>query len=139
MLAAGGWYLAARPDPPGGRRAAPPTRAEEFRRHLFEQLQPVALANCELERFGEPHDGGYLMCGNLLGSVTAGYSYGISGYDGWGCDISRRTGATVHQYDCFDLTRPACPAGRRCSTTNALQEPRSRIPRGASSTPWRTS
>jgi len=82
------------------------------RQLLFESLQPVAVTNCVLKRFGEPHDGGYLMCGNLLDAVESGYSYGISGYDGWGCDISTRLGVTVHQYDCFDTTRPACPAGR---------------------------
>lgn len=81
------------------------------RMQLFEELQPVRLANCTLERFGETHDGGYLMCANLLGAVASGYSYGISGYDQWGCDISGRFGVSVHQYDCFDLTRPACPNG----------------------------
>jgi hypothetical protein len=81
------------------------------RRAYFELLQSVALANCELERFGEPNDGGYLMCGNLLGRVQSGYSYGISGYDGWGCDISTKFGVNVHQYDCFDTTRPECPKG----------------------------
>jgi hypothetical protein len=81
------------------------------RRALFEALQPVALVNCQLERFGEPHDGGYLMCGNLLSGGQAGYSYGISGYDQWGCDISTRLNVTVHQYDCFDTTQPACPGG----------------------------
>ena len=65
----------------------PPAVAEQ-RQALFEMLQPVALTNCELERFGEAHDGGYLMCGNLLGGVQSGYWYGISGYDKWGCDIS---------------------------------------------------
>src|SRR5438876_4320051 len=47
------------------------------REALFETLQPVALSNCRLERFGEAYDGGYLMCGNLLENVEAGYSYGI--------------------------------------------------------------
>jgi hypothetical protein len=88
------------------------TATVEQRRQLFEMLQPVALANCSLERFGEPHDGGYLMCGNLLGEVGVGYSYGISGYDQWGCDISTRFGITVHQFDCFDTTQPTCPGGR---------------------------
>lgn len=86
-------------------------RAEQLRRFLFNELQPVRLANCELQRFGEPNDGGYLLCGNLLRGVQAGYSYGISGYDGWGCDISRRLEVKVHQYDCFDLTRPVCEGG----------------------------
>jgi hypothetical protein len=85
---------------------------EQNRKDLFAELQPVGLANCELRRFGEPHDGGYLMCANLLASVQSGYSYGISGYDQWGCDISRRLAVPVHQYDCFDLRRPACPDGK---------------------------
>jgi hypothetical protein len=88
-----------------------PPRDQWLRQALFEELQPVSLRNCVLERFGEPNDGGYLMCGNLLDAVEAGYSYGISGYDGWGCDISRRFRVTVHQYDCFDTRQPACPGG----------------------------
>jgi hypothetical protein len=81
------------------------------RQAYFQMLQPVALSGCELQRFGESNDGGYLMCGNLLGGVQAGYSYGISGYDGWGCDISTRAKVTVHEYDCFDTTEPKCPKG----------------------------
>jgi hypothetical protein len=81
------------------------------RETLFELLQPVVLSNCELERFGERNDGGYLMCANLLGQVEAGYSYGIANYDQWGCDISKRLGVTLHQYDCFDTRQPACPGG----------------------------
>jgi len=66
-------------------RLAPPIREA-----LFNELQAVPLANCTFERFGEKNDGGYLLCSNLLQAVKAGYSYGISGYDGWGCDISTR-------------------------------------------------
>jgi hypothetical protein len=85
--------------------------AEYARERLYAELQPVALANCRMERFGEPNDGGYLMCANLLDDVQAAYSYGIAGYDQWGCDISRRFDVPVHQYDCFDLTRTSCPGG----------------------------
>ena len=92
-------------------RLAVPTEPFQVRRILFREIQPVKLANCNLERFGEAHDGGYLVCGNLLGAVQSAYSYGISGYDGWGCDVSRRLGVTVHQYDCFDLRRPSCSGG----------------------------
>ena len=81
------------------------------RQLLFGELRPVRLANCTLQRFGEPHDGGYLLCGNLLGAVRAGYSYGINGYDGWGCDVSKALGAVVHQYDCFNPIVPICPGG----------------------------
>jgi hypothetical protein len=85
--------------------------ARSVRQELFKLVQPVKLKNCTLERFGEPHDGGYLMCANLLGGAKAGYSYGISGYDQWGCDLSRRLSVPVHQYDCFNLTRPVCSGG----------------------------
>ena len=81
----------------------------EIRQQLFNAVQPIRMANCDLERFGEDNDGGYLMCGNLLEAVQVGYSYGISGYDGWGCDVSTRLAVAVHQYDCFDIRRPACP------------------------------
>jgi hypothetical protein len=89
----------------------PLTRAEEIRQALFREIQPVKLSNCDLRRFGEPNDGGYLVCDNLLGAVQSGYSYGISGYDGWGCDISRSLRIPVHQYDCFNLTQPVCDGG----------------------------
>jgi hypothetical protein len=81
------------------------------RQALFDMLQPVALTDCQLERFGEAHDGGYLMCANLLSGVQSGYSYGIGGYDKWGCDVSTRLNLTVHQYDCFNTTQPACADG----------------------------
>jgi hypothetical protein len=129
--AAAGWFVVKQRTPERPRPALP-SRAEEVRRHLFDELQPVALANCELERFGEPNDGGYLMCANLLGSATAGYSYGIAGYDGWGCDISRRTGITIHQYDCFDPTRPRCEGGStvfhdECVSAETFTDPQGRF------------
>ena len=89
-----------------------PLTARQTRQQLFAEIQPIALKNCTLQRFGNRNDGGYLMCGNLLGNVQSAYSYGIAGDDSWGCDISRLSGVTVHQYDCFDTTRPACPGGR---------------------------
>lgn len=86
--------------------------AERSLRHtVFVLLRPVALSNCELARFGEANDGGYLMCGNLLDEAKAVYSYGIAGFDGWGCDLSTRLRAQVHEYDCFDTKAPACPGG----------------------------
>ncbi len=93
--------------------AARPFRAtdRQFRQTLWDELQPVVLANCEFERMGEAYDGGYLMCGNLLGEVEAGYSYGIANYDKWGCDISTKLGVKLHQYDCFDTRQPACQGG----------------------------
>jgi hypothetical protein len=88
------------------------TGTPEERETLFQLLHPVPLANCQLARFGEKYDGGYLLCSNLLKDVQAGYSYGISGYDKWGCDVSTKRGVPVHQYDCFNLKRPVCAAGK---------------------------
>ena len=99
-----GW--ANRPAP-----SAVPDEPYHVRRLLLKEIQPIALANCELERFGEQNDGGYLVCGNLLRRVQSAYSYGISGYDGWGCDVSTKLNVPVHQYDCFNLTRPVCSTG----------------------------
>src|SRR5262245_48144900 len=79
---------------------------------LLAELQPVALENCTLKRFGGPHDGGYLMCVNLLRGIRAAYSYGIGEEDEWGCQVSREFDVTVHQYDCFTPARPACKDGR---------------------------
>jgi len=93
------------------RASAPRSPAEMIRDELFAEIQPVRITNCELQRFGEPHDGGYPLCANLLGNVKTGYSYGISGYDKWGCDVSRRLRIRVHQYDCFNLQEPSCPGG----------------------------
>ena len=117
-------------EPPGnrhvlaeaGRRAIPlETRAgaQRARDVLFAELKPVKLLNCELARFGEPHDGGYLVCANLLGDVGAAYSYGISGYDGWGCEVSTRLKVPVHQVT-IASTRRSRPvlAANRSSTPN---------------------
>src|SRR5215470_2175757 len=112
------------------RASAPRSPAEMIRDELFAEIQPVRISNCDLQRFGEPHDGGYPLCANLLGGVKAGYSYGISGYDGWGCEVSRRLRIRVHQYDCFDLREPSCPGGQtvfhgECiGTARAMQDGR---------------
>ena len=98
-----------RPSGSDAPRRIPPEH--QVRYQLFDELRPVALANCTLERFGEEFDGGYLMCGNLLEGARSAYSYGISGYDGWGCDIAARLSATTHQYDCFNVQQPTCSKG----------------------------
>ena len=112
IAAGGGWLaLRSRGDAGAGTRAPERSLDEQARDALFAALQPVKLTNCEIARFGEKNDGGYLLCANLLASVGSAYSYGISGYDGWGCDVSKRLGVRVHQYDCFDTTRPVCAGG----------------------------
>jgi hypothetical protein len=81
------------------------------RLRLFAELQPVQLKNCEMKRYGLGRDEGYLLCDNLLKDVRVAYSYGIAGRDGLGCEISTKLKVPVHQYDCFDLTRPVCETG----------------------------
>lgn len=105
-----------RPAASPAERASVPERqrspSQAARESLFAELQPVKLASCEFARYGEDNDGGYLVCRNLLTQVRAGYSYGISGYDGWGCQISTELKVPVHQYDCFDTRQPFCPGGQ---------------------------
>ena len=93
------------------RHYATPT-ARQIRQRLLHELQPVVLQNCTLERIGSTYDGGYLMCGNLLGRIQSAYSYGIGPADDWGCAISRRHGVPVHQYDCFNPPQIACDGGQ---------------------------
>jgi hypothetical protein len=120
LIAAGVLAIWIRPSFVADPRREPRTEREQvlltlprdrFRAALFAEIQPVELSNCRLERFGERYDGGYLVCGNLLGSIKAGYSYGISGYDQWGCDVARKFNVRVHEYDCFNLTKPSCADG----------------------------
>jgi hypothetical protein len=106
-----GVFVSQRPDEVAPAPVADP-QAAVYRQKLFDELRPVKLTNCTFARFGEENDGGYVLCANLLGSSRAAYSYGIDGYDGWGCDISTTLKITVHQYDCFNLTQPRCPSGR---------------------------
>jgi hypothetical protein len=91
-------------------RARPTAR--EIRVELMRELQPVVLSNCTLRRIGGPHDGGYLLCSNLLGDVKSAYSYGIGPADDWGCQISQTYGVPVHQYDCFSPPHESCASGR---------------------------
>jgi hypothetical protein len=92
------------PEPPRDRVA----EQAENRRQLFAEIQPVKVANCEFERIGDAHDGGYLICRNLIDRAEGLYSYGISGSDQWGCTLSARLKLPVHQYDCFNVDRPPC-------------------------------
>ena len=86
-------------------------RERVTRQALFDELQPVALENCTLDRIGGDNDTGYLMCKNLLEGLQVAYSYGVEGKDDWGCDISTRYKILVRQYDCSGPERPSCPDG----------------------------
>ncbi len=89
------------------RRAA----ARKLREQILAELQAMTLKNCTLKRFGSANDGGYLMCENLIEPLDGAYSYGVGTNDDWGCEVSRRYGVSVHQYDCFDPARPTCSGG----------------------------
>src|SRR6476660_6205419 len=84
----------------------------KLREAILAELQPVALKNCTLKRFGSANDGGYLMCENLIEPLDAAYSYGVGRNDDWGGEVSRRYHVPVHQYDCFDPARPTCNGGK---------------------------
>ena len=85
--------------------------ARNVREALASELQTVTLSNCTLRRYGGPHDGGYLMCENLVPGAQSAYSYGIETEDNWGCDVSKQLGVPIHQYDCFTDDRPTCDGG----------------------------
>jgi hypothetical protein len=87
-------------------------RDRGVRQALLDELQPVVLSNCTLERVGSAHDGGYLMCANLITGLQVAYSYGVGPNDDWGCAVSRQHSVPVHQYDCFDPARPVCAGGQ---------------------------
>ena len=87
-------------------------RQRQTRVALLAELRPVVLKNCTLKRFGSVNDGGYLLCDNLSEGIESAYSYGIGHNDDFGCDVSKRYGVPVHQYDCFDPTRPTCEGGK---------------------------
>ena len=83
-------------------------RARNVREALFSELAPVTLGNCDMMRVGDAHDGGYLLCRNLVGRAQGVYSYGINGTDEWGCQLARQLSIPLHQYDCFNTTVPPC-------------------------------
>ena len=94
----------ARPEP----YVDPVERRAGYRAALFAHMPLVKLSNCEFERVGDKHDGGYVICKNLVGRAESLYSYGISATDNWGCTLSARLKRPVHQYDCFNTDRPPC-------------------------------
>jgi hypothetical protein len=59
------------------------------------------------ERFGEANDGGYVMCTDGLESVLGAFSYGISGYDGWGMGVASKYRLRLDEYDCTNLAEPS--------------------------------
>lgn len=54
------------------------------------------------QRFGEGHDGGYLMCMDGLSkdSMKAAYSLGVEHHDQWSEDVIKHLNLPVSQFDC---------------------------------------
>lgn len=71
-------------------------------------LRPVVIENCDLERLGRKHDGGYVGCQASLGNPIAAFSYGIGGRDSWGCNFAKKYHLPVYQFDPFNVKTPPC-------------------------------
>jgi len=64
------------------------------------------------ERWGEPNDGGYVMCAdNLDKGLVGAYSYGINGFDGWGMAVASRFHIPLNEYDCTNPNHPKVCTG----------------------------
>ena len=113
-----------------------PLSPRQVRELLLEELRPVTLKNCTLSRHGSRNDGGYLICANLIEDLGSAYSYGVGPNDDFACDLSRKHGVPVHQYDCFDPARPVCEGVRLSFTTNASARS-GRPSNNVGSTRWR--
>jgi hypothetical protein len=68
---------------------------------LFESFQLCGQCS-SFKRFGEAHDGGYLMCmdGFKGKKVKAAYSFGVEHHDQWSEDVVKELGVAVNQFDC---------------------------------------
>ncbi len=60
-------------------------------------LRPCAVKGLNKARFGNPHDGGYILLDDFRGVDTA-FSFGIEQNVSWEMDIAER-GLTVYQFD----------------------------------------
>jgi len=82
---------------------------------LLKSFRPCATCK-QHSRYGESNDGGYIMCDDFMqpNQLKAAYSYGISGFDGWGNDVAKKFKIPVFQYDCFNTEAP-----EMCDTCDA--------------------
>lgn len=64
--------------------------------------------SCELKRYGEAHDGGYLVCADVLESAVGALSLGINGVDGFGIQLSSENHIPVYEFDCINHQAPTC-------------------------------
>jgi len=94
-------------------------RAQEQARVTLELLQLFRpCARCgQYKRYGSKHAGGYVMCEDLMQGTKAAYSFGLTGNDDWGVDVSQNLGVPVYQFDCYrsEGAEPSCPLGAPCN------------------------
>jgi hypothetical protein len=102
------------------------TAARRLREAILAELQPVALKNCTLKRFGSANDGGYLMCENLIEPLDVAYSYGVGRNDDWGCELSRRYHVPVRVGVPDELGEQAHRCARSGGALSGTDEPAER-------------
>lgn len=68
-------------------------------RDLFASFRVCGQCS-SFERFGEPHDGGYLMCMDSRANYKAAYSLGIANHDLWSEDVVNKLNIPVNMFDC---------------------------------------
>jgi len=76
-------------------------------RDLFQSFSICGTCN-NWKRFGEEHDGGYLLCMDSLNasSLQAAYSMGVQKHDKFSLDVYKAFDVPVFQYDCT-VSHPA--------------------------------
>jgi len=80
-------------------------------RDFLKTLQLCAPCK-QFERWGEPNDGGYVMCADGLDKGLVGaYSYGINGFDGWGMHAASNLHIPLNEYDCTNANQPQVCSG----------------------------
>eukprot|EP00403_Amphidinium_massartii_P032258 CAMPEP_0178443922 /NCGR_PEP_ID=MMETSP0689_2-20121128/39187_1 /TAXON_ID=160604 /ORGANISM="Amphidinium massartii, Strain CS-259" /LENGTH=315 /DNA_ID=CAMNT_0020068029 /DNA_START=12 /DNA_END=959 /DNA_ORIENTATION=+ len=76
----------------------------------FLQSLEICGACNHFERYGEKHDGGYLMCMDQYSgkhpAVQAAYSMGVEHHDKWSEHVASRLNLPVYQFDCTVKTAP---------------------------------
>ena len=103
LLAMIGYQLADAP------QASPAEVARSTRESVLEELQTVALENCDLKRFGNAGDGGYLLCDDLSDGIESAYSFGHNAP--FACNVAQRYRVPVHLDQCVDAGQPKCENG----------------------------
>ena len=71
--------------------------------------------NCELERYGDFADGGYLLCKNLMDLSVSLINLGVEGRDFFGCQLTTAFPMANYQYDCTNGQRPTCPTNNNAN------------------------